>query len=176
MSERVEPDGTVATRWSAGADAEALAEVHRLAWRYAYAGIIPGVQLNRMIARRGPIWWGRMHDRGMRALVLTCGGGIAGYATLGRSRGPDGSGQGPTGEIFELYLRPEMHGVGFGRRLFCEARLALASHGLTSLMVWALAENEVACRFYEAMGGRAVARGVEGFCGVPLQKVGFAWE
>jgi GNAT superfamily N-acetyltransferase len=171
MSERLDPAGTVATRWSTGADGVALAEAHRLAWRYAYAGIIPGVQLERMVTRRGPRWWERMHERGMRALVLTFGDGIAGYTTMGRSRAP-----GAAGEIFELYLRPEMHGLGFGRHLFTAGREVLASHGLSPMIVWALADNEVACRFYHAMGGREAARGVDRFCGIPLGKVGFVWR
>ena len=80
MTDRASP---VATRWSAAADEAGLARVHRDAWRYAYAGIIPGLTLERMIARRGPAWWGRMHDRGFRALVLDCDGTLAGYATFG---------------------------------------------------------------------------------------------
>ena len=60
----------IATRWSTSADDDGLSQVHRDAWRYAYAGIIPGVTLERMIARRGPRWWRPMHDRGFRALLL----------------------------------------------------------------------------------------------------------
>lgn len=165
--------GTMATRWSTGADAEELAAIHRDAWRYAYAGIIPGVQLARMVSRRGPGWWQRMHERGMNARVLAPGPGLglAGYATIGRNRGAAGG-----GEIYELYLRPEMHGLGFGRRLFDDCRRALAGHGLDRLTVWALAENEVACRFYRAMGGVEVERTLDRMCGVPLEKVGFAWQ
>ena len=39
---RTEHGGLIATRWSTAADDRGLAEVHREAWRYAYAGIIPG--------------------------------------------------------------------------------------------------------------------------------------
>jgi ribosomal protein S18 acetylase RimI-like enzyme len=173
MTEReTEEGGLIATRWSTAEDGRGLAEVHRAAWRYAYAGIIPGVTLERMIARRGPAWWGRMHDRGFRALVIDCDGLLAGYATLGRGRAP-----GPaSGEIYELYIRPECQGCGLGRRLFAAARRNLRAHGLQRLTVWALAENTIALRFYRAMGGTEFGHAQDRFCGVPLDKIGFAWR
>jgi len=146
--------------------------VHREAWRYAYAGIIPGLTLERMIARRGPRWWARMHDRGFRALILDCDDTLSGYATLGRSRA-DAAGR--CGEIYELYMKPECHGCGLGRRLFGDARRELARHGFDRLMVWALADNALACRFYRGMGGHEAARCLDRFCGVPLDKIGFAF-
>lgn len=174
MTERdTENSGLIVTRWSTAADDAGLAEVHREAWRYVYAGIIPGLTLERMIARRGPAWWRRMHDRGFRALVLECGDTLAGYATLGRSRMPGPRG---CGEIYELYLRPEFQGCGLGRSLFAEARRQLGQHGFARLMVWALADNEIACRFYRGMGGTEAARCQDRFCGVPLAKIGFAWS
>jgi ribosomal protein S18 acetylase RimI-like enzyme len=164
--------GLVATRWSTAEDDAALAEVHRDAWRYAYAGIIPGLTLERMIARRGPVWWTRMHARGFRALVIECDALLAGYATLGRTRAP---GQ-PAGEIYELYLRPECQGCGLGRQLFASARHELGRYGFERLVVWALAENTIALRFYRAMGGVEAVQAEDRFCGVPLSKIGFAWE
>src|SRR5918996_606118 len=99
----------IGIRWSTDEDCDRLAALHREAWRNAYAGIIPGVALERMIARRG--------------------------------------GRGPSGEIYEIYLRPECQGVGFGRRLFRAARDRLGAAGLRRLLVWALADNAAACRF-----------------------------
>lgn len=158
-------------RWSAATDATGLADLHRAAWRYAYAEIIPGLTLERMIARRGRSWWVRMHDRGFRALVTDRRGTITGYATLGRGRHEPPR----TGEIYELYVRPEYHGCGVGRRLCAGARGELAREGLDRLVVWALSENTVACRFYAAMGGAARDRAEDRFCGIPLAKVGFRW-
>jgi len=160
------------TRWSMAADAGGLADLHRASWRYAYSGIIPGPTLERMLARRGPQWWERMHANGARALVVDSGAAVVGYATLGRGRGVPAR----TGEIYELYVRPEYHGCGVGRRLFAAARRELARHGLDRLVVWALAENTVAHRFYDAVGGRVAARAEDRFCGVPLAKVGFSWD
>lgn len=166
-------EGLLTIRWSTGDDAASLASLHADAWRYAYAGIIPGLTLERALARRGGGWWRRMHDRGFRALALDFGGTLAGYATLGRSRGAPSVAAG--GEIYELYVRPEYHGCGIGRRLFAEARARLGRHGLDGLLVWALADNAVGCRFYGAMGGRECARAEDRFCGIALEKVGFTW-
>lgn len=172
MLRDTEKDGPITTRWSTGADGRGLAETHGDAWRYAYAGIIPGVTLERMLARRGPGWWTRMHDRGFRALVVECDGRLAGYATLGRSRMQTRE---PCGEIYELYVRPEFQGCGLGRRLFGRARRELGRHGFERLIVWALAENALACRFYAAMGGAEAGRCQDRFCGTPLDKIGFAF-
>jgi GNAT superfamily N-acetyltransferase len=161
----------IETRWSSEADAAALAEIHRTAWAYAYAGLIPGPALARMIARRGPRWWRGVHAAGHRVLVIDPGSGPVGYATLGRARPSAGR----AGEIHELYLRPEHQGVGYGRRLFTESRDRLAAAGMPRTVVWALADNLVALRFYTAMGGTVFARSRNRIGGVALDKVGFLW-
>jgi ribosomal protein S18 acetylase RimI-like enzyme len=173
MTRREECPALIEIRSSTEADSERLASLHRDAWRYAYAGIIPGVALERMIARRGPGWWQRLHFGGGQALVVALDQDLAGYATLGRGRMP---GRPPCGEIYELYLRPEFQGVGLGRRLFGEARHRLSAAGLARLMVWSLAENAIGCRFYRAMGGRECGRTQERIGGVRLEKIGFAWS
>lgn len=161
-----------AIRWSFPDDGPRLAALHRDAWRYAYAGIIPGLALERMIGRRGPRWWRRLNRMGAPALVLDLDGDIAGYATLGPARKRLGA---RSGEIYELYLRPECHGAGLGRTLFAAARQRLAAAGLPRLTVWALADNEMACRFYRGLGGRESARARECIGGTTLEKIGFAW-
>jgi ribosomal protein S18 acetylase RimI-like enzyme len=79
------------------------------------------------------------------------------------------------GEIYELYLRPEFQGLGFGRRLFAAAKRDLAQSGLKSMVVWALSDNDPATEFYRALGGRMVARSSERFGPKSLDKVAFAW-
>lgn len=153
-------------------DAGAIAAVHDASWRYAYRGIIPGRELERMVERRGPQWWSNAIERRTRVVVLSFGGTIAGYATYGRNR----AGSLPYQfEIFELYLLPEYHGLGFGRRLFTAVRRDLAGHDVTSLVVWALADNAGACSFYRALGGQPVDATVETFGDTTLQKIAFGW-
>lgn len=159
----------LATRWSTPADAEGLAVVHAAAWRYAYAGVIPDPGLTRMIGRRGPGWWRRLHDAQGRALVATLGPETIGYALLGRCRG------GPGGEVQELYVRPECHGLGFGSRLFGAARAELDARNLAPLTVWCLAGNVIGLAFYRALGGRETGRALESVAGRRLEKLRFTW-
>ena len=154
-------------------DAAGIAEVHAAAWQNAYAGIIPHKALCMMIGRRDHRWWSRAIRRGTSVMVLDLGGLIAGYVTYGLNRAralPQ------DGEIYEIYLRPEYQGVGFGSRLFAAARGRLASHGCKGLVVWALADNAGALGFYRGQGGEPVAEGAETFNGRKLSKIAFVWD
>jgi ribosomal protein S18 acetylase RimI-like enzyme len=155
-------------------DAQGLSQVHDEAWTAAYRGILPGVVLDKMLARRGPAYWQRVARRsGGGTLVLIFDREVAGYATLGPNRTRRLT---YAGEIYEIYLKPSHQGVGLGRRLFREARRALASNGLEGLVVWALEDNRPACGFYGALGGVAVARAMESFGDRRLGKTAFAWR
>jgi len=154
------------------ADASEVAATHDEAWRAAYQGIIPGAELEKLINRRGPQWWDSAIRKGSRVSVLSFGDRIAGYANYGRNRARSLHFE---GEIYELYLRPEFQGLGFGRRLFGAARRDLAQSGLKSLVIWALSENDTAVGFYQSLGGRMVARSSEQFGAKALDKVAFAW-
>jgi ribosomal protein S18 acetylase RimI-like enzyme len=164
---------TIDIRKAEPADAEAIAEVHRQAWQGAYSGIIPHRALGAMLGRRGGEWWANAVRRAASILVLDVDGAVAGYATVGRNRSRDLPQQ---GEIYELYIKPEYQGVGFGTRLFAAARQKLKSHGLKGLVVWALEENSGALAFYAGAGGRDVAEGVEVFDQKALRKVAFVWD
>lgn len=153
-------------------DAKEIAQVHDSAWRDAYRGIIPGRELERMIARRGPDWWQAAIRRGSRLMVLEFDETISGYASYGRNRLPSlpfG------GEIFELYLAPEFQGLGFGRRLFESARKDLAEYGLDTTLVWALCDNERALGFYQHLGGKVSRRAAERFGDEERDRVAFGF-
>ncbi len=160
------------TRLARPDDAVALAEAHDDAWRNTYQGLIPGPELEKLITRRGPSWWDTAIRRGSRISLLIFGEEIVGYANYGRNRAKSLP---YTGEIYELYLKPEYQGVGFGRRLFTTAKRDLAQSGQTNLVVWVLSDNEPAVSFYRALGGRTIARSTERFGNKVLDKVAFAW-
>lgn len=154
-------------------DAREIADVHDAAWRDAYRGVIPGRELERMIARRGPDWWRAAIKGGTEIIVLDFDESISGYASYGHNRVPSLPYR---GEIFELYLAPEFQGLGFGRRLFQAARKDLAEYGLTSTLVWALADNERALGFYKHLGGRVAREAEERFGGEARGRVAFGFS
>jgi ribosomal protein S18 acetylase RimI-like enzyme len=164
---------TIEIRRAKPSDAVAVATTHDDAWRAAYRGIIPGTELDKLINRRGPEWWDSAIRKGSRIALLQFGEHIAGYSNYGRNRARSLS---YDGEVYELYLRPEFQGLGFGRRLFTAARRDLLQSGLKTIVVWALSDNEPAVEFYRALGGRAVARSSERFGGKVLDKVAYAWQ
>lgn len=159
-------------RMAAPKDAGALAAIHDAAWRSTYQGIIPHLHLERMIARRGPLWWQKQIERGSKVTLLVFEGLPQGYATWGPARG---TWPWPAGEIFELYVTPAYQGVGLGRRLFSMAKHALKKEGLDRLVVWALKDNEAACAFYGSLGGAVAAAAPERYGDVSLTRVAFVW-
>ncbi|MCB1439824.1 MAG: GNAT family N-acetyltransferase [Nitratireductor sp.] len=164
---------TINTRRAKRQDAEAIAEVHDKSWMNAYSGMLPHRALNRMVQRRGAAWWAQAIDRATVIHVLEIGGTIAGYATIGRNRVKTLPFD---GEVYELYLLPEYQGVGLGSHLFLDALGELKRRGLKGAVVWVLADNHPAIRFYRNAGGREIAEGKETFDGVDLMKIAFAWE
>ncbi len=164
---------TIEIRRAKPSDALAVAAAHDDAWRSTYRGIIPGTELDKLVNRRGPDWWDSAIRKGSRIAILQFGEQVAGYSNYGRNRARSLS---YDGEVYELYLRPEYQGLGFGRRLFTAARKDLLQSGLKTVVVWALSDNEPAVEFYRALGGRAVARSSERFGAKVLDKVAYAWQ
>lgn len=151
-------------------DAAALACVFEAAWHEAYLGIIPGVALHRMLARRGLRWWRDAIAHGRPLVVLDVHDAVAGYVSYGRCRNRSLPAE---GEVDELYLSPEYQGLGFGTRLFRAVRNDFADGDIKRILVWCLADNVRARGFYERLGGRAIAETTERVGGVPLGKVGY---
>src|SRR6202000_2283799 len=129
-------------------DATAVASPHDEAWRSAYQGIIPGAELEKLINRRGPQWWDSAIRKCRRVSVLVFGDKGAGSANYGRNRARSLHVE---GEIYELYLRPESQGLGFGRRLFSAARRDLVQSGLEGRVCWGLFANDGGTGFFLAL-------------------------
>lgn len=109
-------------------------------------------------------------ERGL--LVAQRGSRVVGYAMLGRQVDPDVP---FAGEVHELYLDPDHHGLGIGSVLLSGALWTLVDRRLFPVIVWVLASNR-ARTFYEACGGIEVARGLVEVGGFRTLRVGYAWS
>lgn len=163
----------IAIRSARLSDSQGLADVHDASWRFAYRGLLPGRELEQMIARRGPQWWQKAVNRRVPIVVLEAYGSVRGYITYGASRVRTLPYR---AEIYELYIEPQYVGLGFGSRLFRNVQQRLARRGHDSLVVWCLSDNEPACVFYQHLGGRVVSSSVETFGTTTVGKAAYGFD
>ena len=156
-------------------DAGAIAEVHVATWLAAYAGMLPDHVLLGISAAAERRYWRRAIAAGQRECSVHVAeaedGGILGYGSAGPAR-PNGLAF--AGEVYTLYVAPDYHGRGHGRRLLFAMFDQLHHHGRGSAMLWVLAANP-ARFFYSAMGGVLAAERRERHFGAELDELAYGW-
>ena len=157
-------------------DAPAIARVHALSWQSAYRGIVPDEFLDAIDVDV----WAERHRRNMAEdpedfipLVAELEGDIVGWALGGPNREPSLD---FSGELLTLYLLPGHQRRGIGSRLFSAVAGSFVELGWNSMLLWVLAENQPARRFYEALGGEYVAERELSIGGTPLMEVAYGWR
>ena len=136
------------------ADVDAVSAIRVGGWRHAYAGIVPASYLAAMsveedaLRRRALL---RRPDRpGTDLVAVGADGTVTGWACVGSYRGgPPGP---DAGELYALYVRPDLMGTGIGRTLLATAESRAADQGHGTLLLWVLADNTRARHFYETAG------------------------
>jgi ribosomal protein S18 acetylase RimI-like enzyme len=133
-------------------DALAVATVHVRSWQVGYRGLLPDHVLDRLRPedRTSHYTFGRDVDDPTTVLALE-DDVVVGFATFGASR--DG-GADDAGELLALYVDPAWWNRGVGRHLISTVRDRLSERGFGSALLWVLAGNERAQRFYRADGWR----------------------
>jgi GNAT superfamily N-acetyltransferase len=128
-------------------DAIAVARVHVRSWQVAYRTLMPGEYLDRL----------RPEDRAARytfgspdplkpwTIVAIEAGLIYGFAATAPTRDPELSDH---GELCALYVDPDRWGRGIGVALVSAARARLLDLGCRKAVLWVLAGNVRAERFY----------------------------
>jgi len=129
------------------ADALAVARVHVRSWQTAYRNLLPNDYLDQL----------RPEDRAQKytfaspnpldpyTIVAAEDGVIHGFATTAPARDPDVP---SFGELYALYVEPDRWGRGIGVALISAARVHLVDLGFKSAVLWVLAGNVRAERFY----------------------------
>ncbi|MGH9010932.1 MAG: GNAT family N-acetyltransferase [Acidimicrobiia bacterium] len=158
-------------------DSEALGRVHIAAWQAAYRGLMPGAFLDALDpAARAKRWRaallegpgdGRYRAEGFEALTLVIEGDdgqVAGIGVVGPPRRTEPSG---VGELWMINLEPAVWGSGLGTQLLAVATDELRRAGYVEAVLWVLAANHRARRFYEREGwkpdGTEITDGARGF-------------
>jgi GNAT superfamily N-acetyltransferase len=132
-------------------DIEAVAAVHVRSWQVGYRDLLPAEYLAGL----------RPEDRAQRyrfddpdparpaTLVALEDDTIIGFATTGPARDHDTE---SAGELMALYVDPPSWRTGTGRTLIAAARNRLINQGFTQAVLWVLAGNDRAERFYRIDG------------------------
>ncbi len=152
-------------------DAAAVAGVHVRSWQAGYRRLLPDAYLDglRPEDRMGHYRFGAADPGAPATVVAVLDGNLRGFVTTrrpgpGAGPGPGGPDDGPEpGEVLALYVDPEAWGSGVGRQLLSDARLRLGRSGCTEAVLWVLAGNDRAQRFYriDGWGAEDVRRTVE---------------
>ena len=132
-------------------DAEQIATVHVAAWQKGFSGLLPDDFLDSLsITKRASYWRSVFCDLGSYLLVAEEEEQVKGFVHYGVCRDED---MNPlrAGEIYAIYVAPNVWGMGYGSALFEEVLNRLESEGFTSLSLWVLKGNWRARRFYEKL-------------------------
>jgi ribosomal protein S18 acetylase RimI-like enzyme len=132
-------------------DADAIGRVQVETWRTAYAGLLPQETIDAFdVGVRQEMWregLSRTPQPGSATFVAVAAEEIVGFTTVGASYSEQG-----TGELYAIYVDPSSWGTGAGRALIERAEASLRESGFPKALLWVLAGNERAERFYRAAG------------------------
>ena len=134
-------------------DLPAIVAVQARSWRESYRGLVDDDYLDALPLQKWMESW-RAHLFGGRGgsfcVVAECAGRVVGFASAGAAD-DDGLDRG-VGELHTIYIGSEHYGTGLGKRLLESAVEWMAGQGYTEAVLWVLAGNERATRFYRASG------------------------
>ena len=156
-------------------DAAGIGEVHAESWRATYRGIVPDEYLDAIDVAE---WSERQRRRlaenpdDVVSLVAEAEGRIVGWAVGGPNREsePDHA-----GELYAIYLLPGYQRRGTGLKLTAATVRCLLDAGMESMVVWVLAANQPARRFYETLGASYCQEREVELAGAKLIEVAYGW-
>jgi GNAT superfamily N-acetyltransferase len=160
-------------RSGSAADAASIAAVQRASWFAAYEGIIGREVIDRVTAPdEGARVRQTFRTRPWQRMMVAVAGtgdtrepgapGLVGYASFGPETdvltGPwppaltDAGRDGRVAELYALYVRPAWWSTGTGRALMDRVLARTCAARYQSAVLWVLADNTRARRFYERAG------------------------
>jgi L-amino acid N-acyltransferase YncA len=135
------------------ADIEAVSTVRVRSWKAAYVDLVPAFYLDSMSVETDAAARRAMFARSTGAddnLVAEVDGEIVGWACMGPSRDDDAAAG--DGELYAIYLLPEVFGAGVGKALMQVVFSYAAKRSYERLTLWVFRDNARARGFYAARG------------------------
>ncbi len=160
------PSQPVSVQSAGPDDCREIAEVHVETWRAAYKHVFPAKVLEGLsVDEREGRWRRTIEDESAIVWVARMRGRVIGFASVGPSRTEEGA-----GELYAIYVLPEAWGSGAAHELMAAAKAWFASESYSTAMLWVLADNPRARRFYEREGWTAEGMRVEAVSSVEIEE------
>ena len=165
----------VTIRPAKSSDAPAIARVQVTTWQAEYRGLIADEFLDAFSQADRTTCWSQIMQQLAQAIYVAESerAGIVGFASGGAARQRGGC-ERFQGELYGLYVLPEWHGRGIGRRLVAACAQGLLELGLGTMVVWVLSDNP-ARQFYERLGGAFVTEGEMKIGEQSLGETAYGW-
>jgi RimJ/RimL family protein N-acetyltransferase len=147
-------------------DSRRIAEVHVQTWQTAYHHAFPPEVLEQLsVDEREARWRTRIEQESAVVWVAELQGRVVGFTSVGPSRTEEGA-----GELYSIYVLPSAWGSRAARELMASAKAWFARQRYAGAMLWVLADNPRARRFYEREGWRAEGSRVDAVRGVEVEE------
>ncbi|HJF33372.1 MAG TPA: GNAT family N-acetyltransferase [Sporosarcina psychrophila] len=154
-------------------DAPGITKVQVDSWRTTFKGIVSDSFLDSLsYAKREPVWRRAITENKLYIAEVE-NGQVIGFSVGGKER--TGNYEAYTGELYSIFILEEHQGTGIGRLLVQSVVDYLKEKMLNSLLIWVIEENP-ACKFYEALGGKKIdIREIE-IGGKKLREIAYGWD
>ena len=157
-------------------DANSIANINISSWRVTYNGIMTDDFLNNMsIERNKKSWFKTISDSNKSHFIYVAedrNKNVIGFILGGKERSGN---EKYKGEIYAVYIKNNFHRKGIGRQLVLTLIERLINENILTLLVWVLEENP-ACLFYKALGGKDISKKEIEIGGKKLIEVAFGWQ
>ena len=141
----------IQVRYATLQDAAAVANLHLIASRALYEGVVPDAHWSSTpLPKRVSFWKEAIEYGEPQVMVATEGSEIVGFVGFDRSRDPKS--KNTTGEIWAIYVDPDRLGEGVGLALWDAANEGLQDEDCTDVTVWVPLRSDKALRFFDAAG------------------------
>ena len=147
-------------------DLPAIARLHAVSWRRAYAGMLPARFLDHEMPRRMAADWVPARLARQHVLVVEAGG-LAGFAAA--DIGAEAL------YVDNLHIAEDRKGQGIGRQLMVAMANEALARGCARLWLTVLKENRPALAFYGRLGGAVSPPFDDDVMGCPVRSVAVAW-